>query len=265
MRATVILGWVGLVFAVGCGDSTAAPKRVVLTPEVGDYHDAVYSPDGTRLAYTADRWDGGRGLWLSAADGSGAKAASPLAGILEDPRWSPDGSQIVFDTYERQGLRGSSEIWVVSIGDGELTRLVSGSFHGGLAADPTWSPDGRSIAVTRLDSGTINNQIVSADLWVIRTDGTGAYPLHPLPVGQPSFGIIELDPSWSPDGSSIAFTDLSSKIEPRIGVVDVPTGAVAYLPTPRFLSDLSWSAEGIVASMGYPLPSPSIWTGRSDV
>jgi len=87
----------------------------------------------------------------------------------------------------------------------------------------------------------------------------------PLPVGQPSFGIIELDPSWSPDGSSIAFTDLSSKIEPRIGVVDVPTGAVAYLPTPRFLSDLSWSAEGIVASMGYPLPSPSIWTGRSDV
>jgi len=230
----------------------------------------TWSPDGERIAFVA-RYAGDEetpadtDVFVMDADGTRVRRLAGTASHDRRPDWSPDGSQIVFDTYERQGLRGSSEIWVVSIGDGELTRLVSGSFHGGLAADPTWSPDGRSIAVTRLDSGTINNQIVSADLWVIRTDGTGAYPLHPLPVGQPSFGIIELDPSWSPDGSSIAFTDLSSKIEPRIGVVDVPTGAVAYLPTPRFLSDLSWSAEGIVASMGYPLPSPSIWTGRSDV
>jgi Tol biopolymer transport system component len=58
VRATVILGCVGLVFAVGCGDSAGAPERVVLTPGVGDFHDATYSPDGTSLAFTADKWDG---------------------------------------------------------------------------------------------------------------------------------------------------------------------------------------------------------------
>jgi len=138
VRATILLGSVGLGFVVGCGDSAAARDRVVLTPQAGDFHDAAYSPDGTRLAFTADRWDGGRGLWISATDGSGAKAVSSLVSLLEDPRWSPDGSQIAYWSDAAAPV----DIWVVPAAGGEARQVTSAP---GIEVEHRWSPDGKRI------------------------------------------------------------------------------------------------------------------------
>jgi serine/threonine protein kinase len=69
-----------------------------------------------------------------------------------------------------------------------LTRLTVG---GGVQAEATWSPDGRSIAYASDQSG-------SSDIWVQSVDGGDPVQLTRSP-GQ------DTEPSWSPDGRSIVF------------------------------------------------------------
>lgn len=79
-------------------------------------------------------------------------------------------------------------IWVSSAdGSGARQLTTDGGF------DPSWSPDGRSIAyrlLTEHDDG---------EIWVVHSDGTGAHDL----VNDPGFS--DWGPAWSPDGRSIAF------------------------------------------------------------
>ena len=135
-------------------------------------------------------------LFVMDADGGHVRRLAGTPRQDSRPDWSPDGSQIVFDTY--------GDVWVVSVHDGELTRLPLGAirFSHGPAVDPTWSPDGRWILVTRFSPGIGSGGHLFAVPWVMRSDGTGEYPLFP---SKKPYGIFKLDPSWSPDGHSIAF------------------------------------------------------------
>jgi Tol biopolymer transport system component len=131
---------------------------------------------------------------------------------LTDPRqsnaylsWSPDGSQLVFRSgYSRvsfidaDGQNKGTLSW--PSGDGEhYSTSVSGL---------AWSPDSRSLAgvlVTGYHYGGVSSQ-----LWV--SHGT----TRTLSVG----GLIG-QPSWSPDGSRIVFSDLTTR---KAYVVDLDGG-----------------------------------------
>ena len=81
------------------------------------------------------------------------------------PAWSPDGSQIVFNS-EREG---GSHLWVGAVKDGRSAgparRLTSGPT---VDESPSWSPDGTWIAyISQPPSG-------SAEVSVTRADGQGA-------------------------------------------------------------------------------------------
>jgi Tol biopolymer transport system component len=93
---------------------------------------------------------------------------------------SPDGRSVAFDML--------GDIYVVGIEGGTPRRLTSG-----LAFDmqPTFSPDGRSIAFTS-DRGGGDN------IWVMNVDGTG-----PRAITKETFTLLNA-PTWSPDGRFIA-------------------------------------------------------------
>src|SRR3954452_19684 len=59
---------------------------------------------------------------------------------------SPDGKRIAYtvESQDRPGKR-YSQIWIVTIADGKSTLLGDAN---GQASEPTWSPDGRLIALT---------------------------------------------------------------------------------------------------------------------
>ena len=134
-------------------------------------------------------------LWCVAVIGGLASAqvalaAGPILQVTADgtssvrPSWSPDGSQIAFQTSQDNRYR----IYVMSA-DGTNRRLVSQ----GVVDDrhPAWSPDGKMLAV---DTGTdLKREIALIDL------ATGAR----TPVT--TMDAFASFPSWSPDGTRLSF------------------------------------------------------------
>jgi Tol biopolymer transport system component len=73
----------------------------------------------------------------------------------EDPDWSPDGKQIVFDDGERG-------IFVVDRDGSHLKQLTTQAGD----ATPDWSPTGSQIVFARGGPGS------RTDLWVMDADGS---------------------------------------------------------------------------------------------
>lgn len=95
-----------------------------------------FTKDGQRMAYVS--YPEGI-LWQSRTDGSDRHQLTfpPIyAGV---PRWSPDGSQIVF-AGRTNGK--TSQVFVIPSGGGEPVQVTSGD---GNNQDATWSPDGNSL------------------------------------------------------------------------------------------------------------------------
>lgn len=117
--------------------------------------DGVFSPDGKRLAFIADR-SGNEELWVADADGSNARQlTSDGEGYRFRPLWSPDGSFILF---AGKTLR----LMMVDVKSGAATEVDRGDF------DDAWyrwgiqdfavSPDSAWIAYTKVED-SLNDSI----------------------------------------------------------------------------------------------------------
>jgi TolB protein len=112
-----------------------------LTENAVDDYGPEFSPDGSRIVFASTRT--GTGFWVMNADGSGqTQLAVPIGGALGTPRWSPDGSSIVFDAGVRRGADVVFGIHVVAPDGSGLRTLTTVSQDG----QPTWSRDGSRIA-----------------------------------------------------------------------------------------------------------------------
>jgi Tol biopolymer transport system component len=113
---------------------------------------ASLSPDGSRIAY-AD-W-GNRSIEVfSVLDQKRTTLARypKLKKPPSWPRWSPDGTKIVFQI---QGESGSPfQLWVVPASGGEALKVTEGTPDAQYPLDPRWSPDGKRIAYTSATTPT---------------------------------------------------------------------------------------------------------------
>jgi Tol biopolymer transport system component len=117
-------------------------------------------------------------------------------------------------------------IWTISPSGRDKRRLTR-SHPANSALSPDWSPDGSRIAYTFPVGVQHACQGVSRALWVMRAGGKGRHVLS-APAG-----LSAHDPSWSPDGRSMAFA-ASPPGTTNLGiyVLDIGAGSVRQLTAP---------------------------------
>ncbi|MGH7681742.1 MAG: hypothetical protein ACRENN_07110, partial [Candidatus Eiseniibacteriota bacterium] len=110
---------------------------------------------------------------------------------LASPAWSRDGTQIAFSGIS---VAGQSDIYVMSRKTGEVRRLTN-DYYADL--DPTWSPDGETIAFA--SDRTRYGKEGHHNLFLL--------DVQSLEIRYLTYGPwTDQSPTWSPDGSKIAFT-----------------------------------------------------------
>lgn len=168
--------------------SSLAADPDVLLERRGEIFGTAFSPDGNRIAFTADAGRG-RGVWTISPHGGKPRL---LLGGLRDPyvSWSPNGRELAVSAIRPKRDLGR-HIFLVSAADGKARLLTNELII--IAEPPAWTPNGRWITYVGAD-----NRGADSSVNKIRRDGTGRQRLFQLP-GEEIAGL-----SWSPDGRQLA-------------------------------------------------------------
>ena len=124
------------------------------------------------------------------------------------------------------------DIWVFRGGDSSPTRLANTPGREGL---PEWNATGSQVAFTRCLGGEFGN----CDIWVMDADGSGQTRITKTAVAQETW------PTWSPDGSMIAFTSNKADEFQDIWVMDADgSNKIRLTTTLGFDAFPEWSPDG---------------------
>jgi DNA-binding winged helix-turn-helix (wHTH) protein/Tol biopolymer transport system component len=143
----------------------------------------AFSTDGRFMAYVT--FPEGI-LWKANRDGSNPVQLTEPPMYPVNPRWSPDGTRILFSQYD---LNLHEQTYIMSAQGGQPALLDKE-----LQSDPNWSPDGQKIVLSTLASmGEIGASNTVLRIFDIATHQTTTVP--------GSEGVWS--PRWSPNGRFI--------------------------------------------------------------
>jgi Tol biopolymer transport system component len=194
---------------------TAGPMNF-LTP--------VFSQDGESLFVIGEQRRGE----LVRYDAQAKQFLPYLSGISADRlAFSRTGDWVAYVSYPEETL------WRSKMDGTQKQQLTFAS----LGVDsPEWSPDGKQIAFSGVESGK------TSKIYVISAEGGN--PVEVLPGSQ-----VQRFPSWSADGNSLVFSGRepgkpADAISPSIFMLGVRTHGVSVLPGSTGLSAPKWSPDG---------------------
>jgi Tol biopolymer transport system component len=140
--------------------------------------------------------------------------------------WSPDGSHLA---YAADDGTGNVDIYRIAREGGRPDRVT---IEPGMDAIPAWSPDGRSIAYTRLSGG-------ETQIWTVPATGG-------LAAGITDHSGINQAPVWAPDSDRLAYVSNTGKgmNEIRLAAASLPGNSHVLLATKDPVVPYAWSAAG---------------------
>jgi len=249
---------------VYCGERDSAHVDLYLVDTASGlsrrltYSDDNWGPpfwlaDGRRVAAVVNRGDSME-IRTLAVDGGGMRTV--LAGRMRSARLSNAGTRVV----STAGGWTRGRVWVADV-DGTHAQAITDSTAGWF--NFAWSPDDRSIAVTRRDSTG------ALQLWLL--DPAGGHPRELVRLaageGQPQW------PAWSPDGRTIAFQagryvrEDPAQSDAYVCLVDVAGGAIRKLrrhPVPWLDETPSWLDAKRIAFQSTQTGAFQVWVMNAD-
>jgi Tol biopolymer transport system component len=270
-----LLWWGAAKFGSGGPPTTpiAIGASTQVTADDGLEIDAALSPDGRLLAYSAGQARQMRIFIRPVAGGRVLTLSESETAFEYQPRWSPDGSQILF-------LRPEGVFVASSLG-GAARQIASGSFAGA-----AWSPDGARVLLVRPAALSVVALAGGAEEALV-TDGVALHSCAWSPSSEwiacasgndqavipgrgfgnvapsalvlaPAAGgpfvtiadrtVLNASPAWSPDGRQLYF--VSSREGPRdVYVMDIgPSGASG--PARRVTTGLGVQSIAFASTFG---------------
>jgi serine/threonine protein kinase len=221
---------------------TESLTRMLALPEAGQATPSV-SPDGKRILFSQVTRD--RDIVEFPLDGSAPRTILSTDLPEFGPSWSPKGDQFAFVTQRN----GTDELWVRSPEGNWERPVVTVKEFPKLQSllSPVFSPDGSRIAYTALLAGGGRRRSLA---------------ISPAGGGTPTIISDGYAPTWSPDGTTIAFLWLKSDgtipvATIRVGSDDPP---VEIIPARGGLGAPEWSPSGewiaVPSGRGVELTSP---------
>ena len=225
--------------------------------------DPQVSPDGRKAAfvYTAIDYDNNdyvKHIWMVEFKTGELTQFTGGQGKDSNPRWSPDGSRLLFLSSNREPDK-KNQLLVIGAGGGEAA-LVADMENG--VMNPEWSPDSKRILFTSRvwEPGKLETDVVVVRRIYFKLNAVGMFPgkrvhLFTVKPGQKPKQITrgEFDvgaASWSPDMKEIAFVTNPADDADRTHVRDVYTvpsrgGDWSKVTDGRHsISSISWSPDG---------------------
>jgi dipeptidyl aminopeptidase/acylaminoacyl peptidase len=216
-----------------------------------------WSPDGTRVAYLAER-----AVWIADANGDGARRATDSAYDVVQFAWRPDGAALAFVALDRAGTKTGDAKYLdayevgndaaLAPGPARLAHLFfqpldgtparalgprTGSVTSGDAESTlSFAPDGKTLAYVQAPTN-VANDAVAARVHLIDLASGRDEPLA-------GFRDEEHDPLWSPDGTRLAFmhSDGDGQLHPEELFTGTPGGPAQPVSrsVDRAVRDIAW-------------------------
>ncbi|MCI0407859.1 MAG: S9 family peptidase, partial [Acidobacteria bacterium] len=234
MQSTRTFILIGLLFTLSFPPSSAQspakrPLRLEDLARIRGVSEPEISPEGDWVAYTVETTDlkedkKGSDIWMTRWNGRETIQLTSSKESESKPRWSPDGRYLAF-LAARGGEEELSQVFLLNRSGGEavkLTDLPSG------VSDFAWAPDGKRLALVASDPDPDASSAkkepgekkppkpIVIDRYQFKQDVSGyltsrqkhlylfdlvSKKAEPLTAGAFSDGL----PSWSPEGTRIAF------------------------------------------------------------
>jgi len=250
------------------GQGTWSPEMQVKTRAVGSPR---VSPDGKRVVYTisdavmtADKSEFVTQIWMATTDGKENYQITFGEKSSANPKWSPDGGSIAFTSNRKDN---KNNLYVLRISGGEAEQITEVKSSVG---DFEWSPDGKWIAFSSTDAKSddeekndkgrndfrwVDENTRMARLYIVSLAKDANGKRIPQKLTNENRHVTGFD--WSPDGSRIVFSHVSSPVadywpSSDIAIVDVASARVTPFATteaaessPIFSPDGKWIAASV--------------------
>jgi dipeptidyl aminopeptidase/acylaminoacyl peptidase len=197
---------------------TSGGEAIRLTTSRKNDTQPRWSPDGKRIAFISAREEKSQVFLISPTGGEAEKLTDSKSGV-QSFAWSPDNSRIAYvaqqeptpDEEKKQKEKDDpqffdknfkfSRIWVIDVKTKKANEVVKSDY---VAADPQWSPDGRSMAYTTFPTPKADDGSLS-DIWVVDIESGKQRKLVENEGPDSS-------PRWSPDGRQIVYLTRAAKL-----------------------------------------------------